>query len=50
MKDANLQEKGLVTAAAKDSDLEEKYMLTTAGGFFLLIIIGIVIGAIRLNF
>ena len=34
----------------KESDLEEKHILTTAGGFFLLIIIGIVIGAIRSNF
>ena len=34
----------------KESDLEEKYILTTAGGFFVLIIIGIVIGAIRLNY
>jgi hypothetical protein len=33
----------------KDANLEEKYLLTTAGGFLLLIIIGIVIGAIRLN-
>ena len=50
MKDANLKEKHLVPAVVKEGDLEEKYILTTAGGFFLLIIIGIVIGAIRLNF
>jgi len=34
----------------KESDLEEKYILKTAGGFFVLIVIGIVIGAIRLNY
>ena len=34
----------------KESSLEEQYMLKTAGGFFVLIILGIVIGAIRLNF
>jgi hypothetical protein len=34
----------------KESELEEKHMLKTAGGFFVLIIIGIVIGAIRLNY
>ncbi len=33
----------------KNADLEEKYLLTTASGFFLLIIIGIVIGAVRLK-
>jgi hypothetical protein len=33
----------------KESDLEPKYMLATAGGFFVLIILGIVIGAIKLN-
>ena len=36
--------------AMKESYLEEKYMLKIAGSFFVLIIIGIVIGAIRLNF
>lgn len=34
----------------KESNLDEKYILTAAGGFFLLIIIGIVISAVRLNF
>jgi len=34
----------------KESYLEEKYILKTAGGFFILIVIGIVIGAIRLNY
>ncbi len=34
----------------KNSDLEEKYLLQTAGGFFLLIIIGIIISALRVNF
>ena len=34
----------------KEANLKEKYILTTAGGFFVLIIIGIVIGAIRLNY
>jgi hypothetical protein len=34
----------------KESNLEEQYILKTSGGFFVLIILGIVIGAIRLNF
>lgn len=34
----------------KNSNLNEKYVLNTAGGFLLLIIIGIVISAVRVNF
>ncbi len=34
----------------KNSDLEQKYFLHTAGGFLLLIIIGIIISALRVNF
>ncbi len=34
----------------KNSKLEEKYILNTAGGFLLIIIIGIVISAVRVNF
>ncbi len=34
----------------KNSNLEEKYIATTAGGFFLLIVIGIVIGIVNLKF
>ncbi len=34
----------------KNSDLEAKYAMNLAGGFFLLILIGILISALRLNF
>ena len=34
----------------KESNLEERHLVNTAAGFFLLIIIGIIISAIRLNF
>ncbi len=36
--------------AMKSAALEEKYVLHTAGSFFLLILAGIMISAIRLNF
>ncbi len=34
----------------KNSNPEEKYMLHAAGGFFVLILIGILISALRVNF
>jgi hypothetical protein len=34
----------------KESELEERHLLHTAAGFLLLIIIGIIISALRLNF
>lgn len=37
-------------STVKSAALEERYILNTAGSFFLLILAGIVISAIRLNF